>query len=82
MEDVFIKSGTSHRTRYSDETMLSIPLINHDYCQNCLYYLGATIWNSLENSVKAAKTCNSFKHKVKDKCSNQLKMKEEDVYIY
>ena len=58
-----------------------VVFLNHDYDKNCLSYLGATIWNSLENSVKEAKTCNSFKHKVKYKIFNQLKMKEEYVYI-
>ena len=56
MEDVFKNSGTSHRTRYSDETKLTIQLRNHDYGKNCLSYLGAQIWNILENSVKVAKT--------------------------
>ena len=46
-------------------------------------YLGATIWNSLlENSLKETKSCNSFKHKVKDKFFKQIKLKEEDVYSY
>ena len=44
--------------------------------------VGAKIWNSLANSVKVAKTCNSSKHEVKNKCVNQLQLKEEDVYIY
>ena len=33
--------------------------------KNCLSYLGATIWNSIDSSIRNVKTCNTFKHKIK-----------------
>ena len=82
MEDIFKKSNNTHRTRYTNETKLDIPLRKHEYGKNCLSYLGAKIWNNLENDIKEAKSSNSFKHKIKDKFFKQIKLKEEDVYIY
>ena len=82
MGDIFKKSENIRRTRHTDGTKLTIPFRNHDYGKNCLSYLGATIWNILANSLKEAKSCNSFKHKVKDEFFKQIKMKEEDVYSY
>ena len=82
MEDVFKRPVITRRTRHTNENKLAIPIRKHDYGKNCLSYMGATIWNSLENSIKEAKTCNSFKHRVKDKFFKQIKLKEEDVYCY
>ena len=82
MADIFQKNGNTRRTRRTDGTKLIIPSRNHDYGKNCLSYRGATIWNNLPNSLKEAKSCNSFKHKIKDEFFKQIKMKEENVYIY
>ena len=82
MEDIFKKSNNTHRTRYTNETKLDIPMRKHEYGKNCLSYLGATIWNNLENDIKEAKSSNSFKHKIKDKFFKQIKLKEDNVYMY
>ena len=80
MEDIFKKSNNTHRTRYTNETKIDIPLRKHEYGKNCLSYLGATIWNNLEINIKEAKSSNSFKHKIKEK-KFKLIIKE-NVYIY
>ena len=82
MEDIFKKSNNTHRTRYTNETKLDIPMRKHEYGKNCLSYLGATIWNNLEIDIKEAKSSNSFKHKIKEKFFKLIKLKEENVYIY
>ena len=82
MEDVFNNNSSLRRTRYSNESKLSIPSRNHNYGKNCISYRGATIWNSLEISIKEAQSCNSFKHLVKDRFFRNLKQREENVYIY
>ena len=82
MEDVFKNNSSLQHTRYSDESKLSIPSRNHNYGKNCLSYRGATIWNSLEIKIKEAQSCNIFKHLVKDRFFRNLKLKEENVYIY
>ena len=82
MEDVFKKNPSLRCTRFSDESKLSIPNRNHNYGKNCLSYRGATIWNSLEIKIKEAQSCNSFKHLVKDRFFSNLKLKEENAYIY
>ena len=55
MEDTFIKSVNIRRTRFTDDSKLLIPFRNHDYGKNCLSYLGATIWNSIDNAIKEVK---------------------------
>ena len=82
MEDVFKKNPSLRCTRFSDESKLSIPNRNHNYGKNCLSYRGATIWNSLEIKIKEAQSCNTFKHLVKDRFFSNLKLKEENAYIY
>ena len=82
MEDVFKNNSSLRRTRYSNESKLSIPSRNHNYGKNCISYRGATIWNSLEISIKEAQSCNSFKHLVKDRFFRNLKQREENVYVY
>ena len=82
MEYVFKNNPSLRCTRFSDESKLSIPNRNHNYGKNCLSYRGATIWNSLEIKIKEAQSCNSFKHLVKDRFFSNLKLKEENAYIY
>ena len=82
MTDIFKKAECKPRTRYSDESKISIPSRKHEYGKNCLSYLGATIWNSIDNRIKQSKTCNSFKHGVKDKFFKDLKSREDNIYIY
>ena len=82
MEDVFENNPSLRCTRYSDESRLCIPSRIHNYGKNCLSYRGATIWNGLEIKIKEAQPCNSFKHLVKDRFFKNLKLKEENVYIY
>ena len=80
MDDIFQKFENTRMTRYTDKTKLAIPFRKHEYGKNCLSYRGATIWNSLENNIKEAKSCNNFKHKIKEKFFKQIK--EDDVYSY
>ena len=84
MNDVFKRNPSLHQrhTRYSDESKLITPHRKYDYGQNCLSYRGATIWNSLEISIKEAKSCNTFKHLVKARFFRNLKLKEENIYIF
>ena len=82
MGDIFIKSGNTRRTRFTDESKLVLPFRKHDYGQKCLSYLGAKIWNNIDNVIKEVKTCNNFKHKIKDKFFKDIKQREEDIYKY
>ena len=84
MDDVFKRNSSLHQrlTRYSDESKLITPHRKYDYGQNCLSYRGATIWNCLEISIKEAKSCNTFKHLVKARFLRNLKLKEENIYIF
>ena len=79
---IFTKAENSPRTRYTDKFKINIPRRKHEYGKNCLSYLGATIWNSLDKYIKQCKSCNGFKHKVKDKSFKVIKTKEDEFYKY
>ena len=49
-------------------------------CQNCLSYIGPSIWNKLP--VKEAKSLNSFKHNVKSHFLNEREKNENNIYIF
>ena len=82
MAEIFIKSENIRTTRSTDETKLLIPRRRNEYGKNCLSYLGATIWNSINITIRKVKTCNTFKHKIKDKYFSDIKQKECDLYNY
>ena len=82
MKEIFTKAVNSRRTRYTDEFKINIPRRKHEYGKNCLSYLGATIWNSLDKYIKQLKSCNGFKHKVKDTFFKVIKTKEDEFYKY
>ena len=81
MEDVFKKTNT-RASRFSSDVKLHIPNRNNEYGKNCLSYLGATIWNNIPDIIKQAKTCNTFKHKIKEKLFRDLQRREDDIYVY
>ena len=80
MAEIFIKSENTRITRSTDETKLFIPFRRNAYGKNCLSYLGTTIWNSIDSTIRKVKNCNTFKHKIKDKYFSDIKQKEDDLY--
>ena len=82
MGEVFTKHENIRTTRSSNDSNLLIPLRRNDYGKNCLSYLGATIWNSIDCSIRNVKTCNTFKHKIKHKYFENIKNREENLYNY
>ena len=66
MSDIFIPQITLINTRNSMHR-LKIQIKKTNMGQNSLSYLGPKLWNTLPNEIKACKSTNSFKHKVKNK---------------
>ena len=82
MGEVFTKHENIRTTRSSNDSNLLIPLRRNAYGKNCLSYLGATIWNSIDSSIRNVKTCNTFKHKIKYKYFENIKYREDNLYNY
>ena len=82
MGEVFTKHDNIRTTRSSNNSNLLIPPRRNNYRKNCLSYLGATIWNSIDCSIRNVKTCNTFKHKIKHKYFENIKNREENLYNY
>ena len=81
MEDVFKKTYT-RASRFANDVKLHIPHRNNEYGKNCLSYLGATIWNSLDFLIKQAKNCNTFKHRIKEKYFRDTQRREDNIYAF
>ena len=77
MADIFVKSSISRRTTRSfNESNLVLPRRVNGYGQNCLSYLGPTVWNNIPDETREVNTCNTFKHKIKRKYFSDI---EADV---
>ena len=50
--------------------------------QNCLSYIGPSIWNKLPDNIKESKSINNFKHKVKEHFLKEKEKKENNIYIF
>ena len=50
--------------------------------QNCLSYLGPSIWNKLPDSIKDSKNLNNFKHKIKDHFISEREKSENNIYVF
>lgn len=81
MEDVFKKTNT-RASRFANDVKLHIPRRTNEYGKNCLSYLGATIWNSLDILIKQAKNCNTFKHRIKEKYFRDSQRREDNIYAF
>ena len=80
MKDIFIKAERVRITRSSNDSNLYIPRRKNDYGKNCLSYMGATVWNSIHGAIRDVKTCNTFKHKIKEKYFEDIKEQESSIY--
>ena len=75
MKEIFIKS-----TRTSNDSNLYIPFRKNEYGKNCLSYMGATVWNSIHGTIMDVKTCNTFKHKIKENYFKDIEERENGIY--
>ena len=50
--------------------------------QNCLSFIGPSIWNKLPERIKDSNNLNSFKHKVKENILNENERRENNIYTY
>jgi len=80
MADIFVKPLRIRSTRSSNESNLLKPFRVNEYGKNCLSYLGAAVWNNIPSIIRDAKTCNSFKHKIKEKYFKDIKEDENSIY--
>ena len=52
--------------------------------QNCLSYVGPSIWNKLPEKIKESKSLNfnNFKHKIKDHFLKEKTKRENNIYTF
>ena len=66
MNEIFsLAECTEIPTRYSHQK-LKLPKRKTNQGLRALSYVGPSLWNNLENSMKTCVSLNAFKHKLKD----------------
>ena len=50
--------------------------------QNCLSYIGPSIWNRLPDGIKDSNNVNNFKHKVKTHFLKEGRKREDNIFIF
>ena len=82
MREIFSPNTNRRLTTRNSLHNLRQPSRKTKQGQNCLSFIGPSIWNKLPNSIKESTSANSFKHKLKDHFFNERKKKEQDVYFF
>ena len=65
MNDIFQKADTMRNNTRSSFLRLKQPFRKTNQGQNCLSYVGPSIWNKLSEKVKKTANLNTFKHNLK-----------------
>ena len=83
VSELYHPSNQSHDTRRS-KNKLHIPLRSKNLGQKGLSFMGPKLWNNLTSNVKSVSNVNvnKFKHNLKEIFFENLKKKENDIYIY
>ena len=61
---------------------LYLPQRTSNIGQKGISYLGPRTWNKLPSEIKSVGTVNTFKHDIKTKFFEELKKREDDIYVY
>jgi len=66
MAEIF--NPTLHKRVSTRNSLLKLnqPSRKTNQGQNCLSFIGPSIWNKLPDKIKESKSINNFKHKVKE----------------
>ena len=82
MNDIYkLASSYYHNTR-KGVYRLTQPYKTNNSGLNSLSYIGPRQWNDLPNKLKLTTDADTFKHSIKDLIFNNLKKKEDDIYLY
>ena len=65
MNDIFESAGMARNNTRHSFLRLKQPFRKTNQGQNCLSYVGPSIWNKLPQKVKQTENLNTFKHNVK-----------------
>ena len=83
VSEIYHPINQSHDTRRS-KNKLHLPLCTKNSGQKALSFMGPKLWNNLSSNVKSVSdiNLNKFKHDIKEIFFEDLKKKENDIYIY
>jgi len=75
-DEIYFPAKTSGiPTRFSHQKLI-LPHRNTNVGQKALSYVGPSLWNNLNNSLKTSISLNAFKHNIKSHFFNELRRKE------
>ena len=82
MNDVFKPTGQPNTTTRVSLLKLNQYLRRTNHGQNNISYITPIIWNNLPNSLKTTDNLNTYKHRVKEHSSHQIRNEENNIYSY
>ena len=74
-DEIYVPLETNGVHMRSSYQKLNIPHRKTDVGQKALSYLGPSLWNNLNKTLKASASLNTFKHNIKKHYFNELKKK-------
>ena len=79
MEEIFSRAECIGIPTRSSHHKLKLPKRKKSQGQRALSYLGPSLWNNLDNSLKKSVSLNAFKHNLKDYYFRTGNEKEKSV---
>ncbi|XP_057316760.1 uncharacterized protein LOC130657775 [Hydractinia symbiolongicarpus] len=81
MSDVFIPSSHRRASTRSSFQRLEQSCVKTPQGQQCLSYLGPSLWNTLPEGLKRSSTTNSFKHNLKKHYFDVITRRDSDDFV-
>ena len=82
MNNVFSPISHSAGSINQKYQKLALPSRSTEMGKRTLSYIGPSVWNPLQKSVKTCKSVNDFKHALKSQYFKELDASNKDIYIY
>ena len=75
-DEIYVPLETNGVHTRSSYQKLNVPHRKTNVGQKALSYVGPSIWNNLNKTLKTSTSLNAFKHNIKQHYFNELKKKE------
>ena len=82
MAGIFTLASNNRINTRNGFLKLNLPSRKTKQGQNCLSYIGPSIWNKIPDTIKKIKNLNTFKHKVKGHFLKEKEKSENNIYLF
>ena len=75
-DEIYVPLETNGVQTHSSYQKFNVPHRKTNVGQKALSYVGPSLWNNLNKTLKTSTSLNTFKHNIKKHSFNELKKKE------